>query len=120
MRTVLVGALVAAFFATAAGATPTPRLSLAHTTPITIAGTGFPHRVAVTVSVRAGTIRRTRVVHTTTTGRFSASFTPLPTYLACRALPVIATARAAATVVVLRFTTPGSSRDCAPKQPVNS
>lgn len=120
MRFALAGLLLAAVFAAAASAGTKPRLWLARTTPIELAGAGFPHGAAVTVILRSGTAKRTHVVRATRTGRISAPFV-LPTLAACRALPVVATAKAAKTaLVVLRFTSPGSSRDCAPKQPVNS
>jgi hypothetical protein len=107
--------------ATAAGAAAKPRLWLVRATPISLAGVGFPHGAAVKVTVRAGATQRMRVVHATRTGRISASFAPAA-FAACRGIAIVATAKAPKiAAVTIRFApSPGSSRDCAPKQPVNS
>jgi hypothetical protein len=120
MRLVVLGLLVATLLATAASAATKPRLWVTRSTPITLAGVGFPHGIAVKVTVRAGATQRIRVVRATLTGRISASFA-LPTFVACRGLVVVATAKAPTiAAVTIRFTpSPGSSRDCAPKQPVD-
>jgi hypothetical protein len=121
MKSALCGLLVAGLLASAAGATTKPRLWVTRAAPLSLAGAGFPHGAAVKVTVRTGSTQRARTVHATKTGRISASFA-LPIFLPCRALTVVATAKTAGLApVTIRFTPPpGSSRDCAPRQPITS
>lgn len=74
MRFLATTLAVLALAGTAAGATRAPRLALVDTTPLTVIGSGFDGGSVVHVTVAYTSVRLTRKVEATRSGRFVARF----------------------------------------------
>jgi hypothetical protein len=122
MRLLALVLLAAALVAGAASAATAPKLWAKRLAPVQVAGSGFPHGARVLVTVATGSSAHSRWVRATTTGQITATFTTVrvtaPQLCHGPVLVITAKAKGFAAKAVTRVGG-GSSRDCAPKQPVN-
>lgn len=121
MRSLIAVSLLAAVLGASAGAATTgPKVWVKRLAPVRIDGSGFPARARVLVSIDTGTVSRASWTRATTTGRISVSFTGVTTSLPqlCHGPALVVTAKTKGLARVVTRLGGGSSRDCAPKQPV--
>ncbi len=79
---VVIAGLLGAQAALGAGAAK-PQVRIADASPFTVTGTGFPAQERVTVTVTGKGLRLSKAVMSTTTGRFTASWTRVVTVGGC-------------------------------------
>lgn len=120
MRSLVAASIVAAVLAgTAGGATSPPKLWVKRLAPVRVAGSGFPVHTRVLVAIDTGSVTRSSWVRATATGQIGVTFKGvIARPVLCHGPALVVTAKAKG---IARVTTRlgGSSRDCAPKQPVN-